>query len=325
MPVGPMRRIFVGSCLDQNRPQPFWNAVFARQPDLALLIGDNVYADAASVDALAAHYRRQLARPGVQSLLASVPLLATWDDHDYGLDDAGADNPLRHQAKEIFLAAWDPDASEQRRGRDGVYDSVIIGPPGRAVHIILLDTRTFRSPLARDRTWVLPVRGRGPYVATEDEDATVLGEEQWDWLEEELRKPAAVRIIASSIQVLAQQHGWESWSNFPREQDRLMDEVEDAGDVPTIFVSGDRHLAELSRTTLPSGRVLYDLTTSSLNRPLPIHRPAANANRVGGALTSANFGEIEIDWDAPEPTVVLRVLDPNGVVRIEKRVAFAEM
>ena len=54
-----------------------------------------------------------------------------------------------------------------------------------------------------------------------DPTPTVLGEAQWKWLEEQLQVPAEVRLIGSSIQVVAEDHGWEKWTNFPHERERL--------------------------------------------------------------------------------------------------------
>ena len=42
----------------------------------------------------------------------------------------------------------------------------------------------------------------------------MLGETQWAWLEDQLSMPADIRIITSSIQVIAEGHGWERWGNF---------------------------------------------------------------------------------------------------------------
>ena len=41
----PVTRIALGSCADQDRPQPIWEAIVAQQPQLFLFLGDNVYAD----------------------------------------------------------------------------------------------------------------------------------------------------------------------------------------------------------------------------------------------------------------------------------------
>src|SRR5436190_18218787 len=84
-PAGPpLRRIAFGSCAHQDRPQPIWDAVVAARPDLFLFIGDTVYADTTDMDAMRATYARLAALPGYQKLLRTCPVLATWDDHDYG-------------------------------------------------------------------------------------------------------------------------------------------------------------------------------------------------------------------------------------------------
>jgi alkaline phosphatase D len=38
----------------------------------------------------------------------------------------------------------------------------------------------------------------GWYIPHADPSTTILGEEQWEWLEQPLRQPADLRIIASS-------------------------------------------------------------------------------------------------------------------------------
>ena len=41
----PLTRIAFGSCADEEKPQPIWDAVLAYQPQLFLFAGDNVYGD----------------------------------------------------------------------------------------------------------------------------------------------------------------------------------------------------------------------------------------------------------------------------------------
>ena len=74
----------------------------------------------------------------------------------------------------------------------------------------------------------------------------MLGEDQWRWLAEQLRVPAEVRLLVSSIQVVAEDHGWEKWMNFPHERERLFKLIRETGAEGVIILSGDRHLAELS-------------------------------------------------------------------------------
>jgi alkaline phosphatase D len=111
---------------------------------------------------------------------------------------------------------------------------------------------------------------RGQYKATTDTTTTMLGETQWKWLEAELRKPADVRIIASSIQVLPDEHGSEKWGNFPHERTRLFRLIRDTKANGVVLISGDRHLAEIMEIdSARSGNSypIYEVTSSSLNAP----------------------------------------------------------
>ena len=63
--------------------------------------------------------------------------------------------------------------------------------------MILLDTRSFRSPLK-----TVPKEQAmlgGVYVPDDDPAKTMLGAAQWQWLENELRRPAELRKVVSSI------------------------------------------------------------------------------------------------------------------------------
>jgi alkaline phosphatase D len=305
----PITRIAVGSCARQDRPQPIWDTVVAARPELFLFIGDNIYGDTQDVDVLRQKYAQLAAVPGFAALRAQCRVLATWDDHDYGANDAGAEYPMKAQSQQAFLDFFGEPADSPRRRQPGVYAAHTFGPPGRRVQVILLDTRYFRGPLQR-KAERLP--GTGPYEATADPDATILGAAQWAWLAEQLRQPAELRIIASSIQVVAADHGWEKWANFPRERQRLLDLIAQTRAGGVIVVSGDRHAAELSverRAAYP----VYDLTASSLSNPLkPTDVIEGNTRRVGEVYREVNFGLITIDWEQPDPRVELTVRGPDG-------------
>src|SRR5438132_2719986 len=140
-PGKPLDRIAFGSCAHQDRPQPIWDAVVAARPDLFLFIGDTVYADTTDMQVMRATYARLAALPGYQKLLKTCPVLATWDDHDYGRNDAGAEYPKKDEAQAAFLDFFGVPKDSPRRKQEGVYHAEVFGPPGKRVQIILLDTR----------------------------------------------------------------------------------------------------------------------------------------------------------------------------------------
>lgn len=280
-------------------------------------MGDNIYGDTERMDVLRQKYQQLLSVPGYQALQGSgCRILATWDDHDYGRNDAGIEYPMKVESQRIFLETFDVAKTRAPWSRPGIYDSYTLGPEGQALQIILLDTRYFRSQLVRME--VIKDRLKGRYAENTAEDATILGEEQWKWLEDQLRKPADLRLIVSSIQVLALDHFWERWQNFPNERSRFLDLLKETGAENTILLSGDRHLAEIMQ--LPANDPqspdfpLFEITSSGLNQTFERGGDEPNRYRLGQNFTGANFGLLKIDWNLKKVAAEIRDVD-GGVVR----------
>jgi len=299
----PVERIAFGSCLDEEKPPPRWQTIIDRKPQLFMMLGDNVYADTAKgkdVGGDLAEMRRAYAALGAEvgfrELRSRIPILAVWDDHDYGLNDSGVENPLKAEAKSIFVDFFDVAGDDPMRQREGTYQAGVYGPEGRRLQIILLDTRWFRSELKK--TDALDVPGKQRFVPDDDATKTMLGEDQWRWLGEQLRQPAEVRLIVSSIQILAEGHGWERWGNFPRELRRLTQLIDETRANGVIFLSGDRHRAAAYRRFEDTPYPLYELTSSSLNSGVASKEPEIDSHRLGGRLyPGENFGMVQINWE----------------------------
>jgi alkaline phosphatase D len=319
----PLTRIAFGSCADQKKPQPIWDAILAYRPDLFVFMGDNVYGDFHSADAepLKKAYADAARIEPYARLMRSVPHLAVWDDHDYGRNDAGADFPFKDVSKSLFLDFFNAPAGDVRRMRDGLYrPSRIIGPAGYRVQVILLDLRWFKSPWKPTDQRGAP--GKERYLPDSDPTKTMLGETQWSWLAAELRKPAELRIIVSSIQVLAEGHGWERWGNFPLERQKLLATIREARADGVVFISGDRHIGALYREKPDGLYPLTEITSSGLNQFYWAAKEAG-PNRVGELYAMPNFGVIEIDWW--ERTVTLALRDAGGTVRRSRTLKVDEL
>lgn len=311
-------RIVFGSCADQEKEQPFWDAINALKPDLFIFAGDNIYGDTADMEVLRAKYKKLGDNPGYQKLLKNCPVVATWDDHDYGMDDAGADFAKRDESQQVFLDFFGIPKTDPLRKQKGIYQSIIYGPPEKSVQVILLDTRYHRSPL-RKKAKATP--NEGPYEVIFDKTTTILGEEQWKWLGEELKKPAKLRLIVSSIQVLSQDHGWEKWMNMPHERERLFKLLQETKAEGVIFLSGDRHHAELSVMDAGLSYPIFDLTSSGLNQGFKRWRfPENNRYRVAAKMSGNNFGAVLIDWSQPDPAVRLQIYDDAGDVMLQEKI-----
>lgn len=171
-------------------------------------------------------YQRLGAKPGFKALRAKTPIIAMWDDHDYGQNDAGKEYPHKEASRQIMLDFWQEPANSKRRTRaDGIYTSYMYGEGEQTVQVIMPDLRfnrdTLNSVSELEYYTKRKLNNQGPYSPTEVKGASMLGEAQWQWLEQELKKPAAIKLIASSLQLLPDFTGWESWANFPEDRNRL--------------------------------------------------------------------------------------------------------
>jgi alkaline phosphatase D len=329
------RTVAFGSCAKQDKPQPIWDAVLETKPDLFVFLGDNVYGDTRDADVLSSKYAKLAAQPGFVRLCNHVPVLATWDDHDYGENDAGAEYPIKEESRRIFCNFWGEPADSPRRTRDGIYDALVFEAEGRRLQLLLPDLRFNRTPIrkldlptASYEAWSKDLERKGlevpgPYQRNPDGEATMLGESQWRWLEEQLAVRADARILASSLQVVADFPGWEAWINYAADHQRLLQAIRRQHADGLVCISGDTHYAELSRLDMNVPYPLWDMTSSGLTEVWPVTPP--NARRIGTVLREENFGLISFDWFSSKPSMLLQAIDGRGRPRLEQRVLLDEL
>jgi alkaline phosphatase D len=294
--------IAFGSCATQESTNLMWDAVAAHNPDVFIWLGDNIYGDSRDLSVLQEKYTRQKQQPAYQRFLETeVEVIGTWDDHDYGENDAGKEYPEKEGSKKLLLDFLDVPKDAKVWNHPGVYQSYTYGEEGKRVKVILLDTRWFRDSLAPDTT------GRGRYAPATG--GTMLGTEQWKWLENEvLNAEAEVLIIGSSIQVHSQEHGWEKWANFPNERKRLLNLLAKTDAQLPIIISGDRHLAEVSRLQMKDrGAWLYDVTSSGMTHVFVRDSIEPNRHRISPVVMKLNWALIEVDWRETGPAAMVEI------------------
>lgn len=321
-----LTKIAFASCGHQNDPQPVLNQIADIRPDLFIYLGDNIYADTYSMDTLKMTYDILAAKPEFQNLKAATEILATWDDHDYGWNDSGRHYPFKEQSKQIFINFFGVKDSTIL-DHPGIYHSRIFdAPEGKRLQVILPDMRTFRDKL-------LPYNGNrkgqpgfdyeldySPYTTT---DSTMLGGDQWKWLEDQLKIPADIRIIASSTQFGITHNGYEAWANFPHEQNKMLDAIRSAKANGVLFISGDVHYAEISRLDPEGLYPIYDITASGITSTWDFATP--NENRIDGPVMENHFGLLIIDWKKEEPSVTMQIHDKSGKIRIDRTIGLGEL
>ncbi len=318
-----MKQIACGSCFRPNykSANDIWTSIATTSPQAFLFMGDNIYGDTHDMSTLRAKYKELTDLPAYAAFSKKIPIIPTWDDHDYGMNDAGAEYPKKQESQTIFLDTFGFAKDHPARNRKGIYHSSIHGIDGKLTQIIMLDTRYHRTPLDQQI-----VNNRKKYFPVTDPKATFLGDAQWTWLEAELKKPADLRIIVSSIQVISAQHDYEKWSNIPAERQRLFDLLKKSAANRTVLLSGDRHLAEISKIEPKDSGLNYDLlemTTSGMT-----HAGAGsgvNQYRLPGSYANVvNFGTLDINWSSKIPKVTLNIRDQTAKVIFKADTNFKE-
>ncbi|MFS4492328.1 alkaline phosphatase D family protein [Maribacter sp. 2308TA10-17] len=308
--------IAFGSCNKHDLPNLLWDDVEASNPDVWIWGGDIIYADTGDMVKLRNIYNAQNEITGYKSLKSKVPIIGSWDDHDYGLNDGGVEFEAKGESQQELLDFLDVSKDSPRRKQEGVYAVHDYNSPKGKVKVIVLDTRYFRTALTKD------TETKKRNKPNEYGQGTVLGEIQWNWLNETLSNSKAdFNVIVSSVQFLSNQHGFECWGNFPHEVDKLKTMIAASNAEGVIVLSGDRHISEFSKTKVEGlAYPLIDFTSSGLTHAYSKFSGEPNPFRVGEVVSTESFGVLEFDFDKDE--VVFKMLGDGGAILGELRQSY---
>ena len=282
-----------GSCNNQNVENKLWAPILRHQPDLFIWGGDIIYSDTEDMKFMTKNYAKMKSDSSYINFTKQVPILGTWDDHDYGLNDGGENYSQKDSVQQIFLDFFDIPLEDPRRKQKGIYNSKEFKVKDSLIKIIILDTRFFRSDLSKDPT------GEKRYIPNESDSITMLGESQWQWLEKELSdSQAQFNVIMSSIQFLSFEHGFESWGTMPQEVKKMEDILSKSKARGIIFLSGDRHIAEISSKDIEGlDFPLIDMTSSGMTHSYDSFKGEPNTHRLVEVVSQKNFGILRFDID----------------------------
>ena len=285
-------KIGLGSCLDQDYPQPIWQSIEKEDLNYFIFLGDNVYGDTryGSLRKMKSAYDKQ--KKVLPDFLNDISIFSIWDDHDFGINDGGADYRFKRRAQELYLDFWEITKDDDRSNREGIYFSKNEIFFDKKFKFIFLDTRFFRSKLKGKKS---------NYIENIEPDATILGNAQWTWLENELKSDFDFLFIFSSIQIIAKDHRFEKWSNFPNERAKLFELLDQFND-KTILFSGDRHRAGIYRKN-----GIIEVTSSSMNKPGSSFSET-DSYLIGKTYPQENYGVLEI----LENTIHIKIKDIKG-------------
>lgn len=311
----PSFSVAMGSCAYFNEPaydrpgKPFgsnygiFDAITDKKPDLMLWLGDNVYLrepDWGSRSGYLHRYTHTRSAPELQRLLRSTKHYATWDDHDFGPNDADGSWIHSAMAREVFELFW----ANPTTGVPGAENTIATAFEHNDIQFFLLDNRTNRV--------------RGDMVTS---TPAMFGEAQLDWLIRSLKySRAPFKLVATGGQVLNSAAVYENYATIPGERAELLRRIEEEGITGVVFLTGDRHFTELSELTLKDGRKLYDLTVSPLSSGT-FPPKEENMNRVQGTVVDTqNFATLEFTGKRNERVMGIRVFNAEGELQWQRAI-----
>jgi alkaline phosphatase D len=329
--------ILFASCNRQDKSQDYWKQIGLFHPDIFLWIGDVVYSKKQSLDALKNGLQKMSQNEGYLEFIKKTKVDGVWDDHDYGINDAGKhviDRLDRQKEYVQFLMKSGSEDLETLLHQDGLYHSRDIMVKGISIKMIFLDTRSFRdSHFIRSigefefpGTAVLAGAIRAGYSLMgygRNYAGEILGASQWSWLEETLKTSTSdVHIIVSSIQILTTNPVVESWGHFPVEKRKLFNLLSKYDPYNVFFLSGDVHMGEFSNVAInrenggmeywleaTSSGLTHTCTSSTFQKALcPVMTTTFSKHRFDNSYThEKNFGGMTFQHEINRTSVEISI------------------
>ncbi|MBI9060167.1 MAG: alkaline phosphatase D family protein [Labilibaculum sp.] len=222
--------------------------------------------DKTVLDAFRSKYSRVYYKEGFQNMASSIPLLAIWDDHDYGEDNSDKTYRYKDEAKIAFKENFPQYPFEQND--EGIYYKIKIAD----VDIFVLDTRWYRSRMDEE----------------DGKNKTMLGDKQLHWLFDGIKNSnSKFKIIISSVSMndyggdtSSDKDGIDNWKGYKFERNKILSLINDKNIKGVLVFSGDQHY--------PSAHIL------NWKRPLiPLSR---NDKSIEYSLS--NLGNAVFDFSA---------------------------
>lgn len=294
--------ISFSSCDNQEIENKLWPEILKNDPNIFIWGGDIIYSDTENMQLMQKNYNKQKNNLVYLDFIKKIPVLGTWDDHDYGKNDAGKEYAKKDSVQQLFLDFFDIPKDDIRRKQQGVYFSKDVFLNKNSIKIIVLDTRYFRSELTKDTIT------KKRYKPNTNGKGTMLGKKQWEWLENQLSNSFFdFNIIVSSVQFLSYEHGFETWGNMPHEVKKLEKIIQESKSKGVIILSGDRHIAEISSKKLPNlNYPLIDITSSGMTHSYTSYKGEPNMYRISNVVSDKNFGILKFDLSNKIVTMEIR-------------------
>ncbi len=285
-----------GSCT-KHEVQPIFDSLAELEADLFFFLGDNHYANSDDLPSLRQAYRWSRERPARAAFLATTPILATWDDHDFTGNNTDGTEPGKQAALQAFVENW-ANPSYGLPDLPGVFFRTSY----RDVDFFFLDDRYYRG--------------------FED---SMLGAWQQDWLTAELLESSATFKVLVNGSQWTLQGSSDSWASFEAARESLFDRIRDERIDGVVLLSGDVHRSEF--------RSIPRVSAGAYDLPELTSSPLANSNsdcrgeseELACHDAGSYFVSVELDTSAADPLLSARIHDVYGEVLDEWLISHSEL
>jgi len=323
--------ITFGSCnaVMGDEQNDIFNRIVDLKPDTYIWLGDVTYIDVNEMppkfkfpgeERARAKFEETKNHPNYQNLREATNIIGVWDDHDFGHNNAGKSFLHKNITKQLWLDFIDEPQNTIRRTRSsGIHESYYLGDVTK-VKVILLDVRW-----DREEPFFLDFGG-----------GELLGEEQWQWLEEELKdNPAEYTIIGSGIQILADDRIFtERW--FTPSKERLLALIRKYKTGGLILLSGDVHYTEMMKYPCKEriGFELHEFCSSGITHYASSHVPNVDGvvselypytyNSKEDRYYERNFGKVRLTF-GEKKSVHMEAVNYYGATVLERQIPYEDL
>ncbi|MEQ1722703.1 MAG: hypothetical protein ABL930_05975 [Pseudobdellovibrio sp.] len=182
-----------------------------------------------------------------RAIREKVPFMATWYNYN---------TSKKFETKADFIKNWPYAKNMITANQDGFYHSKFFGTKKNLIHIIMSDLSDTRSQ-----------------------------EAQWAWLENELKQPAAIKVLACG----------------PEQREKLLALIKKTKAKNLILIPNNQPVQNFEKTEIKDFGPIYEATANTAD--------FSPVRSVSSAETPLNFGLIKINWNERVAQLEIRSVD----------------